>query len=501
MREPEREDTMKERNRFSSLLKHLMTVAKLKNYTLAKELQYDESYISKWVTGVSLPTEKNYEKVLQGISHCIVETSDEDGIQALMEELELENTEELERAMYYNLEAEYLYVTALKETTGSEIAPRTAYFPELTLAQFLDKMHHPVLRRVKELDVVSAMDILSLDRHYQLALAQLDHSENVVIKNYPGVSFSMLINLEGNRQYNTYNVSFIINLLSNLTDLNFKLYSCPQAVGKLIFAVRDAYSIGGMLIDENHCMGVTTSEEVENCNAIYNRLASMCSCDQLLVRKTTMEDMLESHEYVKALFARNQRWMIGHLTEHFLPDDLFEELAVEYCSKCRRVSIDSLRKTHNMCHNVLREGWMKIIGFENALADFTVSGELDFYNRRMFLTVKQRVRYLEHLQHLLNKNKKVEIKLLHSNARNDFQHVSNPNLFLADSMCYLRLRRSDEWNSTCIVNRADVSDMFLDFFDEIWNSPDYPALDGVEALKEVLTYSMEMARVQLESES
>ena len=99
---------MKERNRFSSLLKHLMTVAKLKNYTLAKELQYDESYISKWVTGVSLPTEKNYEKVLQGIARCIVETSDEDSIRSLKEELELETDDDLERAMYYNLEAEYL---------------------------------------------------------------------------------------------------------------------------------------------------------------------------------------------------------------------------------------------------------------------------------------------------------------------------------------------------------------------------------------------------------
>ena len=59
---------MKEKNRFSSLLKHLMATAELKNYTLAKELQYDESYISKWVTGSLMPTEKTHEKVLQEIS-------------------------------------------------------------------------------------------------------------------------------------------------------------------------------------------------------------------------------------------------------------------------------------------------------------------------------------------------------------------------------------------------------------------------------------------------
>ena len=41
---------MKDKNRFSVLLKHLTSMANLKNYALAKSLQYDESYISKWIS-------------------------------------------------------------------------------------------------------------------------------------------------------------------------------------------------------------------------------------------------------------------------------------------------------------------------------------------------------------------------------------------------------------------------------------------------------------------
>lgn len=40
---------MEDKNRFSILLEHLLEVAEVKNYTLAKRLQYDVSYISKWV--------------------------------------------------------------------------------------------------------------------------------------------------------------------------------------------------------------------------------------------------------------------------------------------------------------------------------------------------------------------------------------------------------------------------------------------------------------------
>lgn len=37
---------MEDKNRFSILLEHLLEVAEVKNYTLAKRLQYDVSYIS-----------------------------------------------------------------------------------------------------------------------------------------------------------------------------------------------------------------------------------------------------------------------------------------------------------------------------------------------------------------------------------------------------------------------------------------------------------------------
>lgn len=64
---------MKDKNRFSILLEHLMAIAELKNSILAKAVQYDDSYISKWISGKLLPTEKNHENTLQAISHCIVE--------------------------------------------------------------------------------------------------------------------------------------------------------------------------------------------------------------------------------------------------------------------------------------------------------------------------------------------------------------------------------------------------------------------------------------------
>ena len=48
-----------EKNRFSQLLEQLILMSEVKNTSLAKALQYDASYISKWINGRILPTEKS----------------------------------------------------------------------------------------------------------------------------------------------------------------------------------------------------------------------------------------------------------------------------------------------------------------------------------------------------------------------------------------------------------------------------------------------------------
>ena len=46
---------MEDKNRFSILLEHLLEVAEVKNYTLAKRLQYDVSYINGSAAACCLP--------------------------------------------------------------------------------------------------------------------------------------------------------------------------------------------------------------------------------------------------------------------------------------------------------------------------------------------------------------------------------------------------------------------------------------------------------------
>ena len=72
-----------EKNRFSQLLEQLILMSEVKNTSLAKALQYDASYISKWINGRILPTEKTKRKVLTGISHELVRQRTRTGMENL----------------------------------------------------------------------------------------------------------------------------------------------------------------------------------------------------------------------------------------------------------------------------------------------------------------------------------------------------------------------------------------------------------------------------------
>lgn len=489
---------MKEKNRFSSLLKHLLSVSKLKNYYLAKELQYDESYISKWVNGSLLPTEKTSEKIFREISRCIVASLDNDTRATFYSEYQVDVDTDLEAAIFDNLVAEYRYVMGLKETTGSEIAMKTVFYPELTLTQFLQKMRHPSLRQVKTLDTIAAMDILALDKNYQLSIAEPQNLPNVNMEQraYPGVHFSMLINLEHALQNTTANAQFVLNLLTNFSNVDFQLYTYPQVQGKLIFSIKDIYCISGMIMDESHCIAVSTSEETKSCSVIHERLQSMCSQEHLAIRRTEMEEMLRGKEYINFMFSRNQRWLLGHFTEHILPDDLFEELTEDYCRSNPKVSREALMRARIFGRSVVENTPVRVLAYENALNEFAATGMLDFFNTKMYLTPEQRIKALRYAVSLYNQNPKLSFRYLRDGALSDMRHIPDPTMCLSDTYCYLRLNRFGPKNNLSVINKVQLADLFRSFFDEVWEDTRVTETDTAR-ISEAFQYAVQMTEVQL----
>lgn len=179
---------MEDKNRFSILLEHLLEVAEVKNYTLAKRLQYDVSYISKWVSGRMLPAKKTEKRVMEGISACVVDEATDEGRDLLLREYSVSIPSDLKAAIYDNLIAEYDYLQEELDSGEARIGPYTDFWAELNMLQYLTKMAHPVLRRVSQLDIVAVMDLMEMAREYRLKVANLQNGQLVDQRSYDNFS-------------------------------------------------------------------------------------------------------------------------------------------------------------------------------------------------------------------------------------------------------------------------------------------------------------------------
>ena len=187
---------MEDKNRFSILLEHLLEVAEVKNYTLAKRLQYDVSYISKWVSGRMLPAKKTEKRVMEGISACVVDEATDDGRDLLLREYSVSIPSDLKAAIYDNLIAEYDYLQEELDSGEARIGPYTDFLGRAEHAAIPDQNGAPrVLRRVSQLDIVAVMDLMEMAREYRLKVANLQNGQLVDQRSYDNVYFKLMIDI------------------------------------------------------------------------------------------------------------------------------------------------------------------------------------------------------------------------------------------------------------------------------------------------------------------
>lgn len=488
---------MENTNQFGKLLEHLLTVTGLKNYVLAQALQYDVSYISKWVNGKKIPAEKNAEKILRGISGCITHSLNEESRNSLYTEFRVDTDSALETILYTELTNNYNHDLSLTKSLTSQehssFVPSgsTNFYEELSMLQFAMIMKNPILNGKETMEIAAMFDVLSMGHEYRMAITEIDTTQSVTNEHgdYPDVHFSILINLNVGRRNYIYDSLFLINMLTVLSQVDLKLYEDDRAFGKYIFAVKDAYSVSGMSIDTKNCLAVTTSDDSTISNVLYHRVLSLCTRERILFHNTTMISMLNKHVYSQYMLSGRLQWLIGHMTEYFLPEDMFEKIlpSVDFIQS-EKVPLGSIKQVHYLSQQILENATVQIEILEVALTNFVFTGELDFYDTKIILSISERLRYIEAIEYLLQKNENLTVKIIHGDLVKDYKYVTTSCMLLSDSISYLRLGRKNYRNNMVLMNNPHVKTLFSNFFDTVWKESPNIVYDTEEDVAAVFSH-------------
>lgn len=454
-----------ESNVFGKELEKLLLIANIKNITLAQRLKYDVSYISKWISGKSAPSKKSIGEVCEIITNLVMDSANEQAISHLERIYDVSQSALKERILKALHDGYFQSVGRSNHdkyfNNGVvKIRPEGQYPLLMDYATEIDD--------AKPLDIVVLADIFSLDRKSKLLLAGIEDNKFRIDKVRKDISLNFIIDIDRLKSGSVYDVILFIHMLTNYSRLNFNVTRNSFARGKLIFAVKEHYAGMTVLSDDHQFFSTYSTKDKDVVRQFYNEMISYHNPEEKVFNCSSLQEMLQNHEYVQSLLSQNSKWLVGHMTEQFLSKELFYSLCEDIFAN--DISLrEEAEKAFYLTNLLIEKKQINVMMYESALTSFMLTGELDFFNHKIILPPKQRKDQLEYVKKQFGKLGFNRIKLVDGGFSDDFRFITNPCVFLSDSIDYLRLENNYYEQNILLIYEKQVKKIFHEFFDEIWN--------------------------------
>ena len=461
-------------NTFSKTLKKFLDDYGIKNAVLANELQYDESYISKWINGKSLPSKKNSRALISRISDYIsdveMEYSPKGGIAR----------EEIRQTVFNELMAAY----GEDESVLVHEKQNDNFYPLMSQHAFFD-----LLKDIRSDVDVALLYIFCLEHDVRMSVAGIENGYFIYDKPNKERKLSLTINInpqEEDKEKLVYDSVFLIHMLTSLSNIDMRLYENEIAVGKAVYINKNRKYISGMIFPDDGVACVYNGNNREYAGLIAETVNHVTNSEKLVCEKTTMKDMLETKKYIHSLISVKIKWLMGHYTELLIPEDVFEEILRDN----KIEDEDLFKEAHIVTNLTMGHNNTELLIYESAISKLAITGELDFYNRKIILNPGQREKCIRHLRKLIEDNPaNFECKLIERGFSPDFQYITNPCLFISDSVYYLRLENGRYDDNICIIQNEKARKMYERFFGVVWSDREDTVLsDRSEILKHIDYY-------------
>ena len=158
---------------FGQLLEKLLHLSNQKKSSLAKALGYDVSYISKWITGKNLPTQKSISDICRITSEFIVDSLNMSYMQDLKNYFEIdediENNFVLAQYLERSLKESYMYTAKksipnlYKKTHSEDSYNSITHINPRLRKQYLSKDANLFMSKSDKLDLIISADLYKLN--------------------------------------------------------------------------------------------------------------------------------------------------------------------------------------------------------------------------------------------------------------------------------------------------------------------------------------------------
>lgn len=473
---------------FGKNIEKLIQFSGQKNYSLAKELGYDVSYISKWISGTMLPASKNIKNICEKTAKFVVDNATEIHKCEILAYYKLDinkysSDESIIQYIQDMLNESYLFSSQKKANknyikVGKENAEQCnslLYIKPRLLKKHLDEDIMDLTKKEIKNDVILLADLFSLGKDDKLHIAGI-RSGSTIKTEMKNVRIRFLISFDENADDIIFNTILLMNMIKIYSNINFTFYSCKHAQYSLTSVIKENSFTYTVYTDTKQCLFTNVSQDPKVVQDIYESLEEMIETRSRItfLEKNPREIILEKN-YIEYMIGRDLRWLIGNMSELFMPSDLFLEIGKIVFGESKEI-VDELKNIDAILQNAIYKSDIQILMYENAIRQYISNGILSFFNTTITLSLEQRQRHIEYMEKILKENEDIDIKLINGNLVDDFKNKENPTAYLSRNINIIK-GNFDEYseyeNKYLIIRDNRLDNIFKRFFKEVWESERY----------------------------
>lgn len=398
---------------FSTLLTELIEITEISHIDLAKQIDYHNSNISKWVSGSRLPSAKGLDTLIGSLadsfSRSIYENKRFDDLQALSHRPVLLSDHASVRSVIHSL-----LVDAYEHTKPFSVAPimeqkESCHTLAITghdeiIAFTMSLIDELVHSADKDLELLLSFDPFILKMPETITDFDLTVTKNVDIQLRATIS-SHTFPSKPSDYFDT-----LFNFLIRTAPLDIQLYDRNQTDGINCLICKDHFACYYVIDESNTSSLMFYSNDPEVIQYTYNQVAPIFDSSKLLLQPVDEPDfeyMLSkgfSSSSTNALFASSSR------NGFYLTDAIIHSLAQR--EAISKEAANEIRRIREESDRIIQDEQIRFIHSEAMIRDFYRHGEIQVANHRIFLTEGERKEYLKNFADQLDQNAGLEVTLL-----------------------------------------------------------------------------------------
>ena len=184
------------------------------------------------------------------------------------------------------------------------------------------------------------------------------------------------------------------------------------------------------------------------------------------------------------------RWLIGSISELFMPPDLFMEVANSLFDDSKM--LEEISKINIVLQNITYKSKIKVLIYASELKKYISSGKIKFFNKSIELNFEQRKKHINYLKNIILNNPNIEIKLVDGDFVEYFKDNKNTSLYLSKNVKLIQTDYDDKTSDYVIIKDKEFKKMCDIFYKNIWEEDRDIIIDDkdeiIDILEKELTY-------------